>query len=241
MDYAVVALAGFLAFYIKGVSGVGTTTVLLAISSLVIDPKLAIVLTAFANIFGGLAMIKVDPVSLARVYWVPIAVLMLLGSIAGAIMLKIVPNDVFKLILGVVFLLCALWFFLRKPKAISNDNVPVKASVLDLIVGAFAGLSGGFVGVNAPIVVTHLGSYLNKQVLRRLLVLIYLPAAITQTFTYVGNGLFTSQILLYGIVLLPGLVLGIYVGNKAHYMFSEKMFRQFLGVFLIVVSLRMIF
>ncbi len=240
-EYLVITIAGFLAFYIKGLMGIGTTTVLLSITALVIDPKLAIVLTAFANIFGGMAMLKIDPAPISKTFWIPIAALMLIGSIFGAMALKIVDSDVFSLLLGCVFIVLALWFILRTPKPGQiKDGTPDKARATDIFTGGVAGLAGGFIGINVPIMATYFGRFLNKQYLRRFFVLAYLPAAIAQTLTYVANGLFTAQILIYGLCLLPGLSIGIYLGNKAHYKIPELWFRRILAVFLLIVSLKLI-
>ena len=96
-------------------TGTGTTTVIVALCSLIIDAKLTVVLASFVNIFGGLSMVRVDPVPLAGRYWVPISGLMVCGSVIGAAALKVIPSQQFQLILGTVFLLTALWFLFRAP------------------------------------------------------------------------------------------------------------------------------
>ena len=91
----------------KGVTGTGATTVIVAIGSLFIDPKLTVVLASFVNIFGGLSMIRIDPLPLSRRYWMPISALMVAGSVVGATALEVIPNQQFQLILGGAFLLTA--------------------------------------------------------------------------------------------------------------------------------------
>ena len=85
MDYLLISLVALVAFFLKGVTGTGTTTVIVALGSLFIDPKLTVVLASFINIFGGLSMVRVDPLPLPRRYWMPISMLMVAGSVAGAI------------------------------------------------------------------------------------------------------------------------------------------------------------
>ncbi len=53
MEYFLLPLVSLAAFFLKGVTGTGTTTVVVAIGSLFIDPKLTVVLASFINIFGG--------------------------------------------------------------------------------------------------------------------------------------------------------------------------------------------
>lgn len=238
----IIASIGFLAFLLKGITGTGTSTVIIALSSFVIDPKLAVVLASFVNIFGGTLMLRVDPVYLSRRYWVAIAIAMFIGSISGAMLLKVIDSDVFKVFLGTAFIIVSIQFFFSNghiKKGVDN-SAPDYADIKDLGVGAFAGFCGGFIGVNAPPLVFHFGRYLNKQYLRRLLVVIFVPAAIAQTGTFYLNGMLTANIVIYGCAILPAMFLGVYIGNKAHHMVSEKLFKRIIAVLLIMVSTKLI-
>jgi uncharacterized membrane protein YfcA len=112
---------------------------------------------------------------------------------------------------------------------------------MDLGVGALAGFCGGFIGINAPPMVLHFGRYLDKRYLRRLLVLIFIPAAVAQTTTFALNGMLTRRVLVWGGLMLPSMVAGIYLGNRTFRWISETWFRRVLGLFLAVVSVRLIF
>jgi len=135
--YSVIGLIGFVAFFLKGITGTGTSTAIVAFSALVIDPKLAIVLAAFVNVFGGLYMVRMDPVPLALRYWGVIAVLMAVGSVCGAYILKIIDGGIFNVILGLVFLCVAVTFVAGKTDEETQESAPEKASILDMAVGYF--------------------------------------------------------------------------------------------------------
>lgn len=228
------------AFFLKGVTGTGTTTVIVALCALFIEPKLTIVLASFINIFGGLSMVRVDPVRLSGRYWVPIALVMVAGSVAGAAALKQIPARPFQLVLGGAFLLTALWFLLRVPRQREQSTPPDRSGSMDLGVGLLAGFCGGFIGINAPPLVLHFSRRLDKRHLRRLLVLIFIPAAMAQTTTFWVNGLLTPTILVWGLLMLPSMAAGIYLGNHTFHRISERGFRRVLGLFLVVVSVRLI-
>jgi uncharacterized membrane protein YfcA len=241
IEYLWLPIISLIAFYLKGVTGTGTSTVVIALSSLLIGPKTAVVLASFINMFGGLSMLKVDPVPLKARYWGPIAGGMVAGSIMGAATLKVIPNTYFQVALGIVFLLTSGWFFLRSVRAEGRSTSPERANALDVAVGIFAGFCGGFVGVNAPPLVTYAGKRLDKRLMRRLLVLIFIPAAVAQTSTFAVNGLLTSKIFLYALMMLPGMAAGIWLGNKSFHKISETQFRRVLAVFLLIVSGCLIF
>lgn len=86
----------------------------------------------------------------------------------------------------------------------------------------------------------HFGRTLDKRQLRRLLVLIFIPAAAAQTATFCWNGLFDGRVVLWGIGMLPAMGLGIWLGNRTFHRISETAFRRTLGLFLIFVSLRLL-
>lgn len=240
IDYLLIPMVALAAFFLKGVTGTGTTTVIVALGSLFIDPKLTVVLASFINIFGGLSMVRVDPLPLARRYWIPISVLMVAGSVAGAMALDRIPNHKFQLILGVAFLLTALWFLLRVPAPRASAAPPTTAGAMDLGVGSIAGFCGGFIGINAPPLVLHFSRALDKRHLRRLLVLIFIPAAMAQTATFVVNGLFDRRVMVWGLLMLPSMLAGVWLGNHTFHRISETMFRRTLGLFLVFVSVRLI-
>ena len=106
--------------------------------------------------------------------------------------------------------------------------------------GGFAGFCGGFVGINAPPLVLYFSRCLDKRHLRRLLVLIFIPAAVAQTGTFVVNGLFDRQVLIWGLLSIPSMIVGIYLGNHTFHRISEKGFRRALGMLLVFVSVRLI-
>lgn len=220
--------------------GTGTTTVIVALSSLVIEPKLTIVLASLVNIFGGFAMIRIDPAELPLRYWLSISAAMVIGSVLGAVTLAVIPNQQFQLILGIAFFGAALWFLLRVPGPREHTEVPSNASIPDLGVGGFAGFCGGFIGINAPPLVLHFGRYLDKRHLRRLLVLIFIPAALAQTATFYMNGLLSTRVAILGLLIIPSMFLGIYLGNHSFHNISEVSFRRALGCLLLVVSLRLV-
>lgn len=241
VEYILIPLIGLLAFYLKGITGAGPTIVIISFSSLIIDPKSTIVLASFVNVFGGFAMLRVDRVELRKKYWIPIALVMAIGSVAGAALLKVIPNHGFQVILGITFVLTGVWFIIRIPQPGDfKSNAPRKAGLMDLGVGSFAGVLGGFIGVNVPALVLHFGRVLNKRNLRRLLVLIYLPSAISQTATFMVNGLLAPRVAFLGLLILPMIFLGIWLGNRTFEAVSETWFRRVLGILLIVISIRLI-
>ena len=232
-------VVAFLAFFLKGIAGIGVSTVAVPILSLIIGAKQIVVLSSIVNVIGGLVMYKIDPQPANRRYWWPIAALMILGAVIGGIALKLTPLKSFEKILGIAILVAGIWFIIWRGKRKSSsfqEQLPQKGCVKDCVIGFLGGISGGFVGINSPIFILYFGSYLAKGPMRRLLVLILLPSAVSQVATYTSLGMMNRQIILYALLSLPGLLLGIYLGNRTFFKISEKVFGTILGGVLIVLS-----
>jgi uncharacterized membrane protein YfcA len=164
---------------------------------------------------------------------------MIVGAVLGGIALKLTPLKSFEKILGITILAAGIWFIIWRGKQKSNsflEKLPEKGCLKDYAIGFLGGLAGGFVGINSPILILYFGSHLAKGPLRRLLVLVLLPLAISNVATYSALGLMSTQIVLYGVVALPGLLLGIYLGNRTFFRISEKVFSAILGGVLILLS-----
>lgn len=234
---ATLLVVSLLAFTLKSVSGMGTGLVIIPLASIVIDPKSAVILSSLMAVVGGLSMVRVDPVRLAPKFWVPVAVVMVIGTIIGALMLNRVPIRGFSIFMSAVFVLSGIWLFFRVslPAPELSSGRP-SARPVDLVVGGLSGLMGGFVGINAAPLVLHFGRCMNKRYLRRFLVLIFLFAVVAQITTFALTGLIDLRILLMGASMIPGMALGIYLGNHLFVRLSEAAFRWILGVFLLICA-----
>lgn len=229
----------FLAFFLKGIAGIGVSTVAVPILSLIIGAKQIVVLSSIVNVVGGLLMYRIDPQPAERRYWWPIAISMIIGAVLGGIALKLTPLKSFEKILGITILAAGIWFIIWRGKQKSTsflEKLPEKGCLKDYVIGFLGGLAGGFVGINSPIFILYFGSHLAKGPLRRLLVLILLPLAIANVIIYAALGLMSTQIVLYSLISLPGLLLGVYVGNRTFFRISEKVFGAILGAVLILLS-----
>ncbi len=232
-------VVAFLAFFLKGIVGIGVGTVAIPLLSLIIGAKEVVVFSSIVNVIGSLVMFRIDPQPASRRYWWPIAALMIIGAVFGGIALKLTPLKSFEKILGIAILAAGIWFIIWRGKQKSDsflEQMPAKARFKDDVIGLFGGFTGGFVGINSPIFVLYFGSYLAKSPMRRLMVLILMPLHIAQVIIYYSLGLVDSQILIYALVALPGLLLGIYFGNRTFFRISEKIFGTIMGAVLILLS-----
>lgn len=240
MIYLIFCIIGFFAFFLKGFMGVGINTIIIAFSTFFIEPKAAVVLASIVSLIGGIAMIKQDKNLLHVSYWLPITVFMMVGGILGAMALKYIDPEIFKIALSVAFFISSFWMiFDPTSKNKITKPCPKKANFNDNTIGICGGFLNGLVGLSAIPIVVYFSHMLDKTSLRRLLILLYLPAAFAQTATFTVNGLLTMDIMLYALCMCPLLLSGLSLGKKAHFKISELWFKKSLGGFLFFISLRL--
>ncbi|MCE5249173.1 sulfite exporter TauE/SafE family protein [bacterium] len=237
-------LVSFLAYVVKATTGFGTAIIIVSIGSLLIGTYEAVILTALIDTAGGTILYIRDPVKDNRSYWIPLAVAMIIGSVAGALILKAIPVRRFDILLGVVIAVLGFWFILGRGadgESCLEQELPSQCSGSDLAVSAFSGLCGGLFAVGGPPIVYWLGRRFAKHAFRRALIVVFFLATIARVITYGASGLLNVKLAVYALYSLPGVVLGIVLGNRIFIALSERWFSRVVGVLLIIVSLKLLF
>jgi len=232
----------FLAFLVKGMTGFGPAIVVVSLGVLFLPPQMVVVLSALLAGTAGLVMLWSDLIKGAGRFWIPLAVAMGSGSIIGGLSFKLILPQYFNMILAAVILALGIWFFVgraRKDESDLSDKLPSACSLADLGVALVAGFVGGMIGIGGPPMVWYLSRQFAKRSLRQALVPVFLAASATRFFTYVATGMVDRQVLIYGLASAPGLLLGIYFGNKAFFKVSESAFSRIVAVVLVAVAVRL--
>jgi uncharacterized membrane protein YfcA len=165
------------------------------------------------------------------------------GSVIGGILLSLVDPSLFKTLLGFTILLLGIWFGVLRTRGSAGDlsgEIPARATGSDVAAAGLGGIMGGFLGISGPPILWHFGRKLGKEPLRAVLIPIFLAAAIARVATYAGTGVISSEVLFAFAVALPGLVIGIVVGNRVFFRISEGTFSRVIGGVLLIVGLRLL-
>jgi len=242
--FIVIPIVTLLAFFIKGAAGFGTALILMPVATVLVGVHDAIVASAILDIIGGAILFFRNPPSDSRGFWIPMAAGMVAGSIIGGVTLRFVPVHGFELFLGVVIIFLGLWFLSGrsgKDESELSAAPPSSASHADLAVSTFSGFCGGLFGISGPPIVFYLGSRLAKSAFRSTLVAVFMFGAMARLITYQAAGLTHFRAFLLGIVSIPGLLLGLYLGNHLFIRIREIWFSRLIGVILIISALRLLF
>ncbi|MDP2493220.1 sulfite exporter TauE/SafE family protein [Shimia thalassica] len=218
--FALAVLATIFAGISKGGFGSGAAFASSALMALVLPPMQAL------GLMLPLLML-IDVVSLPH-YWRrwswPESKVLLFGSIPGVALgvtlFSVANDDVLRLLIGGValgFVLWQLW-----PRKQARAKLP---NWVGLIAGATAGFTS-FVSHagGPPVAVFLLTRGIDKTTYQATTVLIFWVINIAKAIPYAFLGVFSLEVLIADLWLAPFAILGTWIGVKAHYLVSERIF-----------------
>lgn len=240
--YFLLPLIALAAFVLKGITGFGPAIVVIAFGSLLLPPQTIIAVSAILDLAGGGALLRMDRASRGRRFWIPLALAILLGAVAGSFFLKVVPAGPFRISLSAAIFLLGIWFLAGRGRidpARLRDSFPDRCRPVDAAVTALGGFCGGFFGISGPPIIWHFGRMFTKQVFRQALIRIFLVAAAVRVIAYAGLGMVDGTIVLYALAAMPGLFLGIWLGDRIFLKISETAFGRIVGAVLLLVAVKL--
>ena len=229
-------LAAASAYFIKGLCGFANTLVFTSILSF------------------GVANANISPIDLllgyptniiltwknrkkldAKVY-LPLAAMVLAGSVPGALLLKNVDARVIKLVFGVVVVLLGAEMLSRE---YSKRKLRSSKPVL-LLIGVTAGVLSGMFGVGAL-----LAAYVSRvteggDAFKANISAVFIADNTFRIVLYSVLGLLTFDTVKFVLTLLPFALLGLFAGIRCSSRMDEKLVRKITSVLLILSGISLI-
>lgn len=232
----------FLAYFFKGTTGFGSAIILVALGSAIIGPVAAVTFVTLLDMVGGAALLRIDRTKDSRRLWLPLALALVAGAVAGALLLKVISLENFKPVLGAMLILAGVWMiFLRERRGErAAEEMPETYRTRDLIVCLVAGAAGGLTGLSGPPLIFSFGARLRKEAFRRILTRIFWAEALAKAATYAATGVLTRQVVIAALLAIPVLYLGLYAGNHVFFRISERWFGRIVGAAIVVMGARLI-
>ena len=225
-----------LAFFVKGVCGFANTLVFTSI-------------LAF-----GTTNIQISPVELLLGYptnivltwknrsrlnpgiWIPLSLLVLLGSLPGALLLKNVSPGYIKIIFGVAVILLGIEMLLRDPGSTRSKGSKALLSVIGIMSGALCGLFG--VGA---LLAAYMGRVTeSSDEFKANLCAVFIVENTFRIILYTALGIITLPVVKQAAVLLPVMIAGLAAGMGCSKILNEKTVKRLVIVFLIISGISMI-
>lgn len=230
-DLIVWMIAVFVAFFVKGLCGFANTLVFQSILSFQNDNKnispVELILTYPANI---ILMIK-ERRSLKWSVCLPLALLVVIGSVPGILMLKSADATLIKIIFGIVTVAVAIEMFFRMRRKTEGEE-GIATKILMFIIGLLSGVLCGLYGVGAL-----LGAFVGRKTdtlsgFKANMSFIFVVENTLRIVLYIVLGILTLEILNKAIILIPFMFAGLFLG-----MLSSRFVNEILAKKLIILAL----
>ena len=223
-------IATLCAFFIKGLCGFANTLV-------------------FTSILGfGVANVNISPVELLLGYptnliltwknrnklerkvYIPLALLVLGGSIPGAILLKSVDVRHLKVFFGIVVILIAVEMFFREYQRTNAKD----SNLLLGIIGVLSGILCGLFGIGA-LLAAYVGRVTNStDEFKANISAVFIVENTVRIFTYYLLGVFTLNSLKQTVILIPFMIIGLFVGMESSKVLDERVIKKIVIVLLVL-------
>jgi uncharacterized membrane protein YfcA len=229
-------LATIVAFFIKGLCGFANTLV-------------------FTSILGfGTSNVNISPVELVLGYptnviltwenrkklqikvWLPLAILVLSGSIPGAFLLKNVNVQYIKILFGIVVILVGIEMLCR-------ENIKEKHAKSNLFLGVIGILSGilcGLFGVGA-LLAAYVGRVTGtSDEFKANISAVFIVENTFRIILYSILGVITLSSLKRSLIMMPFMLIGLFAGIKSCQLLNEKTVKKLVIILLIISGIAMI-
>ncbi|WP_170606002.1 sulfite exporter TauE/SafE family protein [Ruegeria arenilitoris] len=240
MFFAVAIPAVIFAGISKGGFGSGVAFASASILALILTPGQALALM--------LPLLMVIDVATLGPFWNrwswPEARLLMLGAVPGvalgAIFFEVTDDDFLRLLIGGISVGFVAWHVSQSNGWINGFRQKLPPSV-----GIFAGLVAGFTSFvshagGPPAAVYLLSQRLTKTEFQACTVLVFWVINIAKFVPYAYLGMFTWHTAWADLLLAPFAILGAWLGVRAHWMISERLFFMIAYVLLTITGTKLI-
>ena len=227
-----ILLAVLFAAVIKGAIGFGFPLVATPITSAIWDARHAVLLMSLASLMNNLGITARGGGSRATFRrFVPTLGGLIVGTIAGSLLLASVDPNVMALVVGTAAMVFGLVALVKPDLAVP----PHLERYLALPMGLLGGLLGGSTGIFAPALASYTHALkLSKREFVFFLTLLYLVGTSVQVVSYIQLGLYDLTIVVVGLLTcLPNFV-GISIGIRLQDRIDPVLFRRLVVVVILI-------
>lgn len=238
--FAVAVPAVVFAGVSKGGFGSGAAFASVPLLAMVIDPRFALGLM--------LPLLMLADSALLRPYWgkwsLRDAGVLIAGGLPGVglgvALYRVADADLFRLLIGALSLAFVAWELARRRGLIRPPRHAIGLPA-GLLAGVLAGLTSFVSHAGGPPVSIYLLSKgLSKTVYQSTTVLVFWAINIAKAVPYAFLGIFTAETALANLVLAPAMLLGAWLGVRAHHIVPERAFFAIAYVLLTITGARLV-
>ena len=229
-------IATLIAFYIKGLCGFANT---LVFTSILAFGTTNINISPVELILGyptNLILTWKNRNKLNKAIFIPLSILVLIGSIIGAVLLKKVNPGYIKIVFGIIVVLIGTEILLRE-----FNKLQLKESKIFLgVIGVLSGVLCGLFGIGA-LLAAYIGRVSNNsEEFKANISAVFIVENSFRIILYIVLGIFTLSGIKQAIILFPFMLIGLFLGIKSSKILNEKTVKILVIVLLIISGVMMV-
>lgn len=229
-------IASFVAFYIKGLCGFANTLVFTSIMGYGANNVNISPVELLLGYPANLALVIKNRRELKAKIFIPLALLVILGSIPGAFLLKNVNAGYIKVVFGVVVILIAIEMFLRD---ISKKKAKESKIILGII-GIISGVLCGLFGIGA-LLAAYVGRVTTSgDEFKANISIVFFMENTFRICLYIAMGVITLSSLTTAAFLLPSMFLGLYAGVRSSEILNDDVVKKLVNLLLVISGIVLI-
>lgn len=229
-------LTALFAEIVGTIAGFGSSTVLLPLALFFFDFTTALALVAFFHLFGNLSRFGFFRGGLDKNTIIRFGIPSVIFSVIGALLVKYIPQELLKGVLGIFLLIYSLVF-------LGKNSIRIKESFLNtLLGGSLSGFLAGLIGTGGALRGAFLTSFnlpKGKYIATSAFIAIAVDA--TRIPAYLKEGFIQSQYSWYLLVLFPLAIPGSHIGKRIVDKVPQKSFRKVVLIAILLVSIKFVY
>ena len=235
MDYFMIG-AILCAYIVKGICTFANTLVFSTILSFRTNNINITPVELIAGYPSNILIAWKERKSLATKVWLPLSVLVMAGSIPGTFLLKSVDATIIKVIFGFLVVMIGIEMFIREYQKVTQKSSPAILGIIGVISGLLCGLFG--IGALLAAYVSRTTS--NSSSFRANLCLVFVIENTFRIIIYSLTGILSGPILKTGILLIPFMFAGLWIGMFLAGKLNENTVKKVVIIMLILSGLSLV-
>lgn len=229
-------IATLVAFYVKGLCGFANTLVFTSIlgfgeSNVAISP-VELLLGYPTNMILTWRNRK----KLNRYVFIPLAILVLIGSIPGAFLLKNVNASYIKIVFGVVVILLGIEMYIRDIK----PSTAKESKIMLTIIGIVSGMLCGLFGVGA-LLAAYVGRVTKtSDEFKANISAVFIVENTFRIILYSVLGIISFASIRQALIMMPFVLIGLFAGMKSAKVLDERVVKRLVIILLVISGVALI-
>ncbi len=234
----------FFGFVLKGIATFGPGIIMVPVGALIFGARDMVLLSGCLDLISNICLYKPQLSHFRNPFWVGMIVAMMTGAGLGAVLLSLLPLIYFDLLFGILLLPIGLWIIFSKNQKAVLDNgqpLPETANNTDITVSFLSGVMSGLSGITAPVLAWYFNRRYSKLAFRSIMIPLLLASASSRVIAYTFSGALTLDLLPLVLLSIPGLMLGLWLGNRLFLKVSQKWFSIVIGSLISLSGVKLLF